>query len=43
MKLKIMSWNVRRVNNWDKRKVLKAIIRSKEADIDCLQETKSRL
>ena len=40
MKLKIMSWNVRGVNNWDKRKVLKAFIRSKKVDIVCLQETK---
>ena len=40
MKLKIMSWNVRGVNNRDKRKVLKAFIRSKKVDIVCLQETK---
>ena len=40
MKLKIMSWNVRGVNNRDKRKVLKAFIRSKKADIACMQETK---
>ena len=40
MKLKIMSGNVRGVNNRDKRKVLKAFIRSKKADIVCLQETK---
>ena len=42
MKLKIMLWNVRGVNNRDKRKFLKAFIfiRSKKADIVCLQETK---
>ena len=40
MKLKIMLWNVRGVNNRDKRKILKAFIRSKKADIVCLQETK---
>ena len=40
MTLKIMSWNVRGVNNQDKRKVLKAFIRSKKVDIVCLQETK---
>ena len=40
MTLKIMSWNVRGVNNQDKRKVLKAFIRSKKVDIVCLQEIK---
>ena len=40
MNLKIMSGNVRGVNNLDKRKVLKAFVRSKKADIVCLQETK---
>ena len=40
MTLKIMSWNVRGVNNRDKRKVLKAFIRSKKVDIVCLQEAK---
>ena len=40
MKLKIMLWNVRGVNNRDKRKVLKAFIWSKKTDIVCLQETK---
>ena len=38
--LKIMSWNVRGVNNQDKRKVLKAFIRFKKVDIVCSQETK---
>ena len=40
MTLKIMSWNVRGVNNQDKRKVPKAFIRSKNVDIVCLQKTK---
>ena len=40
MTLKIMSWNVKGVNNRDKRKVLKAFIRSKKVDIVYLQETK---
>ena len=40
MKLKIMLWNVGGVNNRDKRKVLKAFIRSRKVDIVCLQETK---
>ena len=40
MTLKIMSWNVKGVNNRNKRKVLKAFIRSKKVDIVCLQETK---
>ena len=40
MKIKILSWNVRGANNRDKRKVIKALIRSQRADLVCLQETK---
>ena len=40
MKLKILSWNVRGVNDVSKRKVIKALIRSQKADMVCLQETK---
>ena len=40
MKLKILSWNVREVNDVSKRKVIKALIRSQKADMVCLQETK---
>ena len=40
MKIKIISWNVRGVNDSDKRKVIKNLIRSNKADLVCLQETK---
>ena len=40
MKIKILSWNVRGANDRDKKKVIKALIRSQKADLVCLQETK---
>ena len=40
MKIKIISWNVRGVNDPDKRKVIKNFLRSYRADIVCLQEIK---
>ena len=40
MKLKIMSWNVRAINNLDKRKLIKAFIKSQRVDVVCIQETK---
>ena len=40
MKIKIISWNIRGANDKDKRKVIKALIRSQRADLVCLQETK---
>ena len=40
MKIKIISWNIRGANDRDKRKVIKALIRSQRADLVCLQETK---
>ncbi|RVW85679.1 Transposon TX1 uncharacterized 149 kDa protein [Vitis vinifera] len=40
MKLRILSWNVRGVNDSAKRKVIKAMIRSQRVDMFCLQETK---
>ena len=40
MKLKILSWNVREVNDVNKRKVIKALIKSQKVDVVCLQETK---
>ena len=40
MKLKILSWNVRGANDRNKRKVVKALIRSQKVDVVCLQETK---
>ena len=40
MKLKLFSWNVRGVNNPDKRNVIRNFIRSQRVDLVCLQETK---
>ena len=40
MKLRILSWNVRGVNDPVKRKVIKNFIRNHRVDIICLQETK---
>ena len=40
MKLKILSWNVRGVNDNDKRKIIKAFLNSQKAELVCLQETK---
>ena len=40
MKIKILSWNVRDVNDPDKRKVIKNFLRIHKADLVCLQETK---
>ena len=40
MKIKILSWNVRGVNNPEKRKVIKRFIRDQQVDLIFLQETK---
>ena len=40
MKLKILSWNVRGANDVNKRKLIKALIRSQRVDLVCFQETK---
>ena len=40
MKVKILSWNVRRVNDSEKRKVIRNFIRTQRVDLVCLQETK---
>ena len=40
MKIKILSWNVRGVNDPEKRKVIKNFIRIHRVDMICLQETK---
>ena len=40
MKIKILSWNVRDVNDPDKRRVIKSFLRSNRVDLVCLQETK---
>ena len=40
MKLRVLSWNIRGVNDSDQRKLIKAVIKSQKADLVCLQETK---
>ena len=40
MKVKIISWNVRGVNNLEKRKFIRNFIRTQRVDLVCLQETK---
>ena len=40
MKIKILSWNVRGLNDGGKRKLLKSMVRSQKADLVCLIETK---
>ena len=40
MKICLLSWNVRGINNSDKRKVIKALIKKNMVDLVCLQETK---
>ena len=36
MKIKILSWDVRGVNNSEKRKVIKQFIRGQRVDLVCL-------
>ena len=43
MKIKIISWNIRGANDRDKRKVIKALIRSQRADLVCLQRPKFKI
>ena len=40
MKIKILSWNVRGLNDPDKRKVLKGLLKRWNCSVVCLQETK---
>ena len=40
MIVKIISWNIRGANNKEKRKNIKAYLRSQKVDVVCLQETK---
>ena len=43
MNLKILSWNVRGVNDSSKRKVIKSVIRKQKVDLFCIQETKMQV
>ena len=40
MKLKVLSWNVKGVNDSSKRKIIKSFIRNQSMDLLCIQETK---
>ena len=40
MQVKIMTWNVRGVNDPDRRKIIRNFIRYQRVDLVCLQETK---
>ena len=40
MKLRILSWNMRRINEGDKRKIIKSMIYSHSVDLVYLQEMK---
>ncbi|WJZ96349.1 hypothetical protein VitviT2T_015042 [Vitis vinifera] len=39
MNVRILSWNVRGVNDRSKRKVIKSVIRNQKVDLFCIQET----
>ncbi|KAJ9704109.1 hypothetical protein PVL29_005411 [Vitis rotundifolia] len=43
MNLKILSWNVRGVNDSSKRKLIKSIVRKQKVDLLCIQETKMQV
>ena len=40
MRMRIVSWNVRGVNDREKRKLIKDVIKTQQVDLVCLQETK---
>ena len=40
MNLRILSWNVRGVNDRSKRKIIKLVIKNQKVDLFCIQETK---
>ena len=40
MKLRILSWNVRGVNDSNKRMILKSFIKTQKVGLVCLKETK---
>ena len=40
MKLRLLSWNVRGANDYEKRKVIQTFIKDQKVDLVCLLETK---
>ena len=43
MNLKILSWNVRGVNDSSKMKLIKSVVRKQKVDLFCIQETKMQV
>ena len=40
MKIKILSWNVRELNDEKKKKLIKSVVMTQKVDLACLLETK---
>ena len=40
MKIKILSWNVRGLNDREKKRMINSIVRAQKADLVCFLETK---
>ena len=40
MRIKILCWNVRGINDFEKRKLIKGVVRNQKPDLVCLLETK---
>ena len=40
MKIRILSWNMKEVNDIDKRNIIKSVIKSQRVVVVCLQEIK---
>ena len=40
MRIKILCWNVRGLNDSEKRKLIKGVVRNQKPDLVCLLETK---
>ena len=40
MKIKILCWNVRGINDFEKRKLIKEVVKNQKLDLVCLLETK---
>ena len=43
MNIKILSWNVKGVNDSSKRKLIKSVVRKQKVDLFCIQETKMQV
>ena len=43
MNLKLLSWNVRGVNDNNKRRIIKSFVKKQKVDLLCIQEAKIQL